>query len=146
MRHRTRLRASDVGIPSASALLGTPPAGDQANYVETGTITATGQTGAMPLYGQFNLAIYGSSGPNGSWSATVRLEKSYDGGTTWIVAGIGATAQAVWNTPNTDVSAVFGEPERGVLYRLNCTAYISGTINWRVSASGLAAMTWGVNV
>jgi hypothetical protein len=43
------------------------------------------------------------------------------------------------------MTAVFGQPEREVLYRLNCTAYSSGTINYRLSATGGAAeaLTYG---
>ena len=39
--------------------------------------------------------------------------------------------------PNgTPVSLTFGEPERNVLYRTNCLAYTSGTINYRISQTG----------
>ena len=42
----------------------------------------------------------------------------------------GALAQFTAGTP---VSVTFGEPEKNVLYRLNCIAYTSGTINYRFS-------------
>lgn len=118
-----------------------PPAGDQANAVVAGQFTAAAQQSASFLcWGYFNLLIYGSGGPNGAWSGTVRLERSFDGGTTWIVCGIGgAGVQAVYNT-GTDVSVVVGDPERGVLYRLNCTAFVSGPINYRMSTTGPAAI------
>ena len=117
----------------------TPPAGDMANAVVTGSFTATGQSTSFLAYGRFNILLYGNSGPNGAWTGTVRLERSFDGGTTWIVAGVGgAGQQASWNT-GADVSVVADEPEMGVLYRLNCTAHAAGTINYRLSTTGLGA-------
>jgi len=136
-----------MGIPAAAPNIPTPPAGDKANFVYSSAqagnapITGTGQTDAIQIFGPCNLLIYASGGPNGAWVGTVRLERSFDGGTTWIVCGIGgAGQQAIWNT-GTDISAVIGEPEKGVLYRLNCTAWTSGTINWRFSTNGAAAMS-----
>ena len=123
----------------------TPPATDQANAVLTGTFTATGQSATFCFWGPFNLLIYGSGGPNGNWNGTVRLERTFDGGTTWQVCGIGGDGtQAVWNTNNQDVSVVVGEPEKGVGYRLNCTVYASGTINYRFSGTGGAALSLAI--
>lgn len=70
-----------------------------------------------------------------TFSGTIQLERSFDGGRTWIVCNIGAGALAQF-TAGTPVSITFGEPERQMLYRLNCTAYSSGTINYRVSQTG----------
>lgn len=132
-----------MGIPASVSQ--TPPAGDQANAVVTGAFSATGQSAAFLCWGPFNLALYGSGGPNGNWDATVRLERSFDGGVTWIVCGIGgAGQQAIWNTANQDVSLVVGEPERGVLYRLNCTVFASGPVNYRMSTTGAAALSLAV--
>ena len=142
-----------AGIPAAVSQK--PAAGDQANAVVSGTLTSTAacsSTGAatagcsawfMP-YGTWNLTIGGSSGPNGSWNATVELDRSFDGGTTWYVVGdpSGANNQAIYSTPNIDVSRLVGEPELGVLYRLRCTTYASGTINYRLSETGGAGTTW----
>lgn len=132
-----------MGIPSSAASAGTPPAHDQANYVVAGQFTATGQSAIAALYGAFNVLIYANSGPNGAWTGSVQLERSFDGGTTWIVCGdaLGTSNQAIYATGK-DVSRVFAEPERGVLYRLDCTAYTSGTINYRLSTTGGAAMVW----
>lgn len=133
-----------MGIPNPNVSQ-TPPARDQANAVVSGQFTGTGTSGYFLVWGPFNVLVYGSGGPNGNWNATVRLERCFDGGTTWVVCGIGgAGQQAVWSTPNQDVSVVAGEPERGVLYRLNCTVYTSGTINYRLSTSGGAALSLAV--
>jgi hypothetical protein len=122
----------------------TPPARDQANAVVSGSFTGTGKSSCFLVWGNFNVVIYGSSPPNGTWNGTVQLERSFDGGTTWIVAGVGGSgAQAVYSTPNQDVSVIGYEPEKGVAYRLDCTAYTSGTINYRMSTTGSAATTVG---
>lgn len=134
-----------MGIPVAASQ--TPPAGDQANAVVSGSFagTTTGQSNSFLCWGPFNVVIYGSGGPNGNWNGTVRLERSFDGGATWVVCGIGGDGtQASWNTNNQDVSVIVGEPEKGVLYRLNCTVHTSGTINYRMSATGQAALAIGV--
>ena len=76
------------------------------------------------------------TGAGVTWSGTVQLERSFDGGRTWLIASIsngGTLAQYATGTP---VSIAFGEPERNVNYRLNCTAWVSGTINYRVSQTG----------
>ncbi|HLX18457.1 MAG TPA: hypothetical protein VKS24_24990 [Bradyrhizobium sp.] len=120
----------------------TPPAGDRANAVVTGAFSAATQVSAVfsPM-GAFNVAIWGNSGPNGAWTGSVQLERSFDGGTTWIVCGIGgAGQQAIWAT-GTDVSFAAGEVEFGMSYRLHCTALSAGPINYRLSASGPAAMS-----
>lgn len=82
---------------------------------------------------------------NGTWVGSVQLERSFNGGHKWIVCGIGGAGQQAIYSAGADVSFVASEPERGVLYRLNCTAFTAGiNINYRLSASGLAAMAWGV--
>lgn len=150
-----------AGIPAAVSQ--TPPASDQANAVVSGTITAatacaSGTTVAPPAatagcstwfspYGTWNLVIGGASGPNGSWNATVELDRSFDGGTTWYAVGDpgGPNGQAIYSTNNIDVSRLVGEPEKGVLYRLRCTTWTSGTINYRMSQTGGGATTWTPN-
>jgi hypothetical protein len=134
-----------MGIPASSPVSITPASrADRANFAVTGSITGTGTVGPWMIYGPFNVMFGGSGGPNGSYSATIQLERSFDGGTTWYVAGVGGSgAQAVYATPNQDVSLVVLEPEAGVLYRLRCTVYTSGTINYRISGNGAAAMSLG---
>ena len=75
------------------------------------------------------------------FSGTVQIERSFDGGLTWIITNIGGTGVLAQYSAGTPVSLTFGEPERGTLYRFNCSAYASGTINYRMSASGAAAMS-----
>ncbi len=75
---------------------------------------------------------------------TVQLEKSYDGGNTWLVAGVGGGGQQAVYTAGTAVGFVVSEPETDVLYRVNCPAYTSGVINYRLSQSAYGATAWGV--
>ena len=140
-----------MGIPVATpATLGVPPKGDQANMVIAGAFTtAVGAAAspAFPIYGAFNFVLYGPNGPNGNWTGSVQLERSFDGGTTWIICGVGGSgAQAVYASTGTgaDVSVTGNEVERGVCYRLHCTAVSEGPINYRISTTGVLATTSGI--
>lgn len=74
-----------------------------------------------------------------TYSATLNLERSFDGGATWLLANIGGGGQLAQYSIGTPISLTFGEPEKNVLYRWNCVAYTSGTINYRISETGGAA-------
>lgn len=80
-----------------------------------------------------------------TFNGTIQMERSFDGGQTWIVGNIGGAGfLAQWTGAAVGpVSLTFGEPEKNVLYRLNCTAFTSvlggGTINYRISQTGGAA-------
>jgi hypothetical protein len=141
-----------MGIPATPPVIPTPPASDKANFVFSSAqagnapFTAPGHTAGVEIFGVFNLVIFGSGGPNGAWTGSGRLERSFDGGTTWIVCNVGGGGQqAVWAT-GTDVSLTTGECEKGVLYRLNFTDLSVGTVNWRFSGNGQAAMSLSVAV
>jgi len=93
----------------------------------TGTFGATGQSASVVLSGPFNFSLWGT------FVATVSLERSFDGGTTWhnITRNDGAA-----NAFTAPVSlAVPGDEsqEADVLTRLNCSSYTSGTVNYRIS-------------
>jgi hypothetical protein len=90
----------------------------------TGSFTATGNGAEFkPRPGKFNLAIYGT------FTATVKLQRSFDGGDNWIdCTNLGSAVSF-----STAATEVIDEPEREVRYRLNCSAYTSGTVNWRLS-------------
>ncbi|NUB07020.1 hypothetical protein FW320_12650 [Azospirillum sp. Vi22] len=78
----------------------------------------------MALRGKFNVSLWGT------FVATVALERSFDGGTTWLNC---TRPDGTANAFTAPVSLVCDEPETGVLYRLNCSAFTSGTVNWRIS-------------
>jgi hypothetical protein len=73
-----------------------------------------------------------------TWNGTLNLERSFDGGSTWIVCNIGtAGTLAQWTGATVGpISITFGEPEKNVLYRFNAIAYTGGTINYRISQTG----------
>lgn len=94
-----------------------------------------GRTGnAVATTGADAAAVFTGAGV--SWVGTVQLERSFDGGNTFVVCNIGGGGQLAQYTAGTPVSLTFGEPEKNVLYRLNCIAYTSGTINYRISQTG----------
>ena len=76
------------------------------------------------------------------YTGSVQLERSFDGGKTWIVCNLGTAGTLAQFATGTPVSITFGEPEKQVLYRLNCTAYTAESgisINYRISQTGGAA-------
>lgn len=97
---------------------------DRAQVRTQGTFGAVVAGEAAVLYRSFNVSIWGT------FVATVALERSFDGGVTWVNC---SKADGTANSFTAPVSLVCLEPEPGVLYRLNCTAFTSGTVNWRLS-------------
>lgn len=103
------------------------------NGVEAGigridkTFTATGRSEQIMLHGLANLALWGGE-------ATVQLEKSYDDGVTWIPCSRDTGGSlARWEvTEAAPVAIAIYEPENGVVYALNCTAFTSDT-RYRIS-------------
>ena len=95
----------------------------------TGTFAATGQSavfspqGINPVSRPFNLSLWGT------FAATVQLERSFDGAT-WLPLTALGTAVYVFTAPCSETAE---ETEMGVVYRLNCTSYTSGTVNYRLS-------------
>ncbi len=67
-----------------------------------------------------------------AWTGTVQLERSLDGGNTYIVDNTTVDGTLAQFTAG-PVSIRFGEPEKYGFYRLNCTVYSAGTINYRIS-------------
>jgi hypothetical protein len=89
----------------------------------TGTLSAAGASASVKVRGDFNFSLWGT------FAATCELDRSFDSGTTWIqLTAIGSPFS--WTAPATEV---LNEPESGILYRVNCTAVSSGTVNYRVS-------------
>lgn len=117
--------------------MGQPAGGgrDTSSPLITGSFAATGQSAVQPFLGYFNLSIFGT------FSGTVDLEKSFDNGANWLKASVNAAGDPA--RYSSAVSVVVFEPESQVLYRLNCTTYTSGTINYRVSQSPSSAKADG---
>jgi len=98
----------------------------------TGTFTATGQSATFEPNvaiqdtncGQFNVST------SGTYVATVQLERSFDKGANWFICSEdSAGTSASYTAP---FSVMAQESEVGTLYRLNCVAYTSGTITYRL--------------
>lgn len=92
----------------------------------TGSFTGTGQSATFtPGYGRgFNVSLWGT------FSGIVQLERNLDG-INWLPITASGYSYAAYSAP---CSEIFEEDENGVLYRLNCASYTSGTINYRMSA------------
>lgn len=75
-------------------------------------------------------------GPNETFTGSVQLEFSYDGGSTWLLAVFPNTVNKAILSTGTPVSFNFPQAGGEVLYRLNCTALSAGTIIWRMSENG----------
>lgn len=104
------------GLEQAATVLQNSPAAFTA---------ATSGNGVFVL-GDFNVSVWGV------FVATVVLEQSSDGGVTWIPEISRFTTVAV--SLNAPGALTVIEPEPGVQYRLRCSAFTSGTVNWRISA------------
>lgn len=85
------------------------------------------------------------------YNGTPQLERSFDGGSTWLPCNIGGSGiLAQWPTATTGgvpVSMAFGEPEQYMLYRVNMLAYTGigdTTFNYRLSETGQAARSLSI--
>jgi len=86
----------------------------------TGQFTQTGVSASFtPIPGRgFNVTIWGN------WQGALQLNRSFDGGTTWIPVDTSLIQ---------NVSKVYVEPEAGVMYQLDCTGFVNGPVNYRIS-------------
>lgn len=142
--------SSGTGIKAGQTVnsVNVPPGTVWATFSGTsGTLAfASGYTNANVVTGADTAAIVATT----AWAGTVQLERSFDGGKTYFVCGVGGVGQGAIYSGATmagqAVSIVGAEPEKGVLYRANCILFTSGTINYRISTTGLAAMAWGIPV
>ena len=90
----------------------------------SGSFAGTGSSSAIALRGKFNFSL------SGFGTATVRLERSFDGGSSWRVVSKPDLTAASFTA---DVDGVGEEPEIGLLYRFNCTAFTAGPVAYRIS-------------
>lgn len=103
--------------------------------VVSGSFTATGQSASFrpnigardTSGGSFNIGLSGTA------VASLQLEKSFDNGTTWHQIYAGGIQLKSWSYSSTNIAETGQEFEQGVLYRLNCTAFTSGTLSYRLS-------------
>lgn len=96
--------------------------------VLSGTFTGTGSSSAIEVAGKFNILITDGVG-------TVDVERSFDNGATYYIISKNTNGDGASYTTasNTAFNGSVEEPEDGILYRLTCSAYTSGTIIYRIS-------------
>lgn len=104
-----------------------PSADDMATAVITGNLSSVTAGSAIiaPTDRVLNVNI------SGTFSATLQLERSFDGGATWI--GVSRDVVGTVATYTSPSSFQVRETESGVLYRLSMTARTSGTAAYRLS-------------
>ena len=90
-----------------------------------GQFTANGNSDAVAIDGRANLTV------SGTFTATLTLQRSFDDGVTWHTVAKDADGNPAAYT--TSVSLTFEEPEAGVTYRLNCSGFSAGPVNFRIS-------------
>jgi hypothetical protein len=109
----------------------------QGGVLLAGTFTGATNSAAATIYGSFNVSLWGTFG------ATVQLQRTFDGGVTWLPVSADVAGDAlVWGAP---FSGTWTEVEKQVGYRLVCTAYVSGTVNYRISQASEFIWTGGLS-
>lgn len=103
----------------------TPTSADKTLTFVSGTFTSTGQSSAAIFWGAFNITI------SGTFVADLGLQRSFDGGTTWVNVSKNTSGEPF--LISIPASLTWAEIEQDVLYRLTCTAFTSGTIDYRLS-------------
>ena len=93
----------------------------------SGSFAGVANSAAIEIIGEFNFRLDFSTGTG---VGTVEVQRSFDGGATWQAIGKPDLSAASF-TGNVDGGGK--EVERGILYRLRCTAFTSGTIAYRLS-------------
>ena len=94
-------------------------------------ISGTTLTLSVAAIGTATLAAAVFSGT--TFSGTVQLERSFDGGATFVPVSEDTTGTAASYTAA--FNGQIYEAEHQIFYRWNCTAYSSGNINYRISQS-----------
>lgn len=135
-------RAAVPSNGTAPAVLGIAVLSQQPTVAGAGTFTFALTGNSVTTGTDASASFTGSAMTNGG---TVQLERTFDGGATWLLCNAGGAGTPAQYANTTPISLVVGEPERGVSYRLNCIAYTSGTINYRMSATGQAALSMAVS-
>lgn len=98
---------------------------DTARGLVAGSFTGTGNSPDLLVEGGINIDI------RGTFVATVKVRRSFDGGTTWAyLSDQDGYADRTYTGP---ASFWIWEHETGVLYDLECSAFTSGTVTYRLS-------------
>ncbi|QHL90671.1 hypothetical protein GVO57_07290 [Sphingomonas changnyeongensis] len=97
---------------------------DLAAQVDEGALTSAATVGdAVRVIGRTNVTI------SGGFVGTLRLERSFDAGVTWVPVTVGGVPVDFTGPMSEEVD----ELESGMLYRFRATSLTSGAANWRIS-------------
>lgn len=122
---------------NATASMDTGASLSLVEFAPTGNyITATGADAAA-----FTM------GPATPINLTLQLERSFDGGRRWIACNLGGDGTLAQWALTKPLSVTFGDPEAGMLYRLNALAYTgvtNTTVRYRLSTTGQGSTSLSV--
>lgn len=103
---------------------------EAAKAITSGNLTAASGPSSITAWAPFFPGLINVS-VRGTFTATVVLEKSYDGGVTALPVQTDLAGTALSITAERHIQVE--EAETGVCYRFRCTAYTSGTAICRAS-------------
>lgn len=98
---------------------------DIATSVATGTLSSAAAGAGKVFTGTFNVELQISG------TLTAALQRSFDGGTTYVTVAQSADGTAATYTASTSLTLF--EPEEGVYWRVSVTAFTSGSCIYRIS-------------
>ena len=151
---------SGPGIPAGATVASTPATNPGLNdgAVQLSNLATTPGAQGQPVAFSFALTANAISagtdaaatftGASIVWTGSVQLERSFNGGQDWVVCNVGGSGTMAQYSAGTPVSATLGEPEAGMIYRLNCTALTPAAgvaVNYRLSTTGAAASSLAIN-
>lgn len=132
-----------AAVPPTNTSPGTP------GIVSISNLPLSAPVGGEAIAQQFSFARNGNAivttgadataiftGAGVTFTGSIQLERSFDGCNTFALCNIGGGGQLAIYTAGTPISLTFGEPEKQVFYRLNCTVLSGGNINYRISETG----------
>jgi len=97
-----------------------------ASTVVSGTFAGTGNSTTAQFIGQFNVSLWGT------FTATVIIERSFDGGVTFLP--LPTDTIGTQNAYTAPVTLTVNEPEPGAIYRLRCSSFGAGPVNYRMAS------------
>lgn len=113
------ITAADVGSTTSSGASGQTVIAGTATAASTVPATLSGHT-------SYTMEL------TGTWVGTVQVDKSSDGGTTWVTAGATRTGQIGSDSSMTTNGVWHGNAAALTQLRVRCTAYTSGTVTVRI--------------
>lgn len=98
---------------------------DMASSVLSGVLSSAEAGLSRVFTGTFNVELQISG------TLTAAIQRSFNGGTTWVTVSQSADGTAA--AYSASVSMSLFEPEEGVYWRVNVTSFTSGSCTYRIS-------------